>query len=823
MRFPRHGLLPVPLLRRPRPPSICFSSSSIPWDPVASAVHEGILRARSLAHTKQAHAQAASSGVLHRHLPSAAAILLAYADHGDPAASLRLFDDSPLRLRGGAFLWNALVRAFSSAAGLHSAALSTYNDMLRAGVRPDDRTFPFALTAAAAAAGDDARKGREIHGSVIKVGFFDDVFVGNTLLAFYGTLGDLLAARQVFGEMLHRDVVSWNSLISVFSSNGLCSDAVRLLLELKRSDLSVNSVSLISALPACAALQDEDFGKEIHGLAIKAGLDLVVTVGNAFIDMYGKCGDSDASMRAFQSMQEKNVVSWNSVIGSLVHAGLYEDALENFKEMLAVKVKPNSITVSSLLPALVELGCFDFGKEIHGYIIRNYMYSDVFVANSLVDMYAKSGCWNKGSDIFYRMDNWNVVSWNAMIANFAQNGAELEAIRLVKEMQDCGEFPNSVTYTNVLPACARIASLVKGKEIHARSIRVCSNCDLFVSNALIDMYVKCGRFDLAQNVFNVSERDQVSYNTLIVGYSESPLCSEALDLFLDMRSLGIEYDVISFVGALSACGNLSALKQGKEIHCLSMRKLFDTHLFVANSLIDLYTKCGRVDLGKKIFDRISNKDVASWNAMILGYGMQGELEAAINLFDLMKDEGLEYDRVSYIAVLSACSHAGLVERGKRYFDQMLAQNIRPTQMHYACMVDLLGRAGLMTEAAELVRSMPFEADSNVWGALLGACRIHGNIELAQLAAQHLFKLKPGHCGYYILLSNMYAEAGRWNEADQVRALMKSRKVKKNPGCSWVQIGNKLRAFLVGEGSQGSELELCYNELVEGERMSSAYL
>ncbi|URD89363.1 PPR repeat [Musa troglodytarum] len=463
---------------------------------------------------------------------------------------------------------------------------------------------------------------RLIHGSVIKVGFFYDVFVGNTLLTFYGTLGDLLAAKQVFDEMLHRDVVSWNSLISVFSSNGLYSDAVRLLLELKRSDLSVNSVSLISALPACAALQDEDFGKEIHGLAIKAGLDMVVTVGNAFIDMYGKCGDSDASMRAFQSMQEKNDVSWNSVIGSLGHAGLYEDALEKFKEMLAIKVKPNSITISS---------------------------------------------------------------------------------------------------------------------------------------------------------------------------------------------------------ALSACGNLSALKQGKEIHCLSMRKLFDTHLFVANSLIDLYTKCGRIALGKKIFDRISNKDVASWNAMILGYGMQGELEAAINLFDLMKDEGLEYDHVSYIAVLSACSHAGLVERGKRYFDQMLAQNIRPTQMHYACMVDLLGRAGLMTEAAELVRSMPFEADSNVWGALLGACRIHGNIELAQLAAEHLFKLKPGHCGYYILLSNMYAEVGRWNEADKVRALMKSRKVKKNPGCSWVQIGNKLRAFLVGEGSQGSELELCYDELVKGERMSSAYL
>ncbi|WOL15788.1 hypothetical protein Cni_G24569 [Canna indica] len=816
MRFPRHDLLPAAIVAR-SPPSIpCFSH----WHAVASAVHDRILRSRSLAHTKQAHAHAATSGILLHHLPASSALLLAYSDHGDPAASLRLFHHSPLKL-SGAFLWNALVRALSSSSGLHSASLATYNDMLRAGVRPDDRTFPFAITAAAAAVA--ARKGRELHGSVVKVGFFCDVFVGNTLLTFYGAIDDLSAARHVFGEMIHRDIVSWNSIISVFSSSGLYSEAVRYLLELKRTDLSLNSVSLVSTLPACAALQDKNFGKGIHCIAIKVGLDLVVTVGNAFIDMYGKCGDSDALIHAFWSMQEKNDVSWNSIIGSLVHIGCYEDSLATLRDMLAHKVKPNSITMSSFLPAVVELEWFDIGKEVHAYIIRNYMDSDVFVANSLLDMYAKSGCCNKGSDIFYRMDDRNVVSWNAMIANLTQNGAELEAIMLVKSMQDHGESPNAVTYTNVLPACARIASLKKGKEIHARVIHIGLDFDLFVSNSLIDMYVKCGRFNLAWNTFDISDRDQVSYNTLITGYSESPWCSKALDLFLDMQHVGLEYDVVSFVGALSACGNLSALKQGKEIHCLSIKKLFNTHLFVANSLLDLYTKCGRIDLGKKIFDRISNRDVASWNAIILGYGMQGELETSINLFDLMKDEGVEYDHVSYIAVLSACSHAGLVERGKKYFDQMVGQNIMPTQMHYACMVDLLGRAGLMIEAVELIRNMPFVADSNVWGALLGASRIHGNIEMAQLAAEHLFELKPEHSGYYILLSNMYAEAGRWDEANQVRALMKSRKVKKNPGFSWVQTGNNLRAFLVGEASQGPELDLCYDALVGDERMSSACL
>ncbi|XP_029117918.1 putative pentatricopeptide repeat-containing protein At1g69350, mitochondrial [Elaeis guineensis] len=802
MRF-SHTLLLGPITRSS--PSIpCTSFPPFQLDHAASYVHDLILRSRSLPEAKQAHAQAAVRGLLRCHLPSAAALLLAYSTYRDLPSSRRLFEESPLR-QGAAFLWNALSRALSTA-GLPTHALAVYNRMLRHGVRPDDRTFPFALTAAAAAAA--ARKGRELHGSVVKLGFEADLFVGNCLLSFYGAFMSLCNAQQMFDEMHHRDIVSWNSIISLSSANGLISDAMYWFLELKRSGLGVNAVTLVSVLPACAAAQDEIFGKGIHGHAIKVGLDSVVTVGNAFVDMYGKCGDSKYSMRAFHIMPEKNNVSWNSVIGSLVHVGRFGDALWMFREMVANKVKPNSVTIASLLPALVELGSFQSGREVHGYSLRTGMDSDVFVANSLVDMYAKSGCLKKGSDIFCRMDR-NVVSWNAMIANLAQNGAELEAVALVREMQVGGECPNSITFTNVLPACARMASLRKGKEIHARSIRFGLSSDLFLLNALIDMYAKCGRLKLARNVFDVSERDEVSYNTLIVGYSQSSWCSEAVQLFLEMRFAGFEYDVVSLMGVLSACGNLSALKRGKEVHCLTVRKLFYNHLFVANSLLYLYIKCGRINLARKIFDRMLNRDVASWNSMILGYGMQGELEIAIKLFDLMKDEGMEYDHVSYIAVLSACSHAGLVERGKKYFDQMMPQNISVTHMHYACMVDLLGRAGLLEEAVEFIRGMPFEPDSNVWGALLGACRVHGKLELGRWAAEHLFKLKPGHCGYYILLSNMYAEAGRWDEANEIRELMKSRKEKKDPGRSWIEIGDRLCAFIAGERIEGPEEELCY--------------
>ncbi|XP_044483225.1 pentatricopeptide repeat-containing protein At4g02750-like [Mangifera indica] len=278
-----------------------------------------------------------------------------------------------------------------------------------------------------------------------------------------------------------------------------------------------------------------------------------------------------------------------------------------------------------------------------------------------------------------------------------------------------------------------------------------------------------------------------------------------------MGLMGMMHDVVSFVGAISACGKLAATKQGKEIHAVVTRKLFHTHLFVANSLLDFYSRCGRIDIADKIFVRIPNKDAASWNTMILGYGMLGDLDMAIDLFENMRERGVQYDSVSYIAVLSACSHGGFVEKGRKYFEEMQAQNIKPTQMHYACMVDLFGRAGLMEDVVELIKNLPIIPESNIWGALLGACRIHGNIELGSWAAEHLLKLKPEHCGYYVLLSNMYAEAGKWDEANKIRELMKSRGAKKNPGYSWVQTGDQVQAFVVGEVMENSTPGLWHAE------------
>ncbi|XP_021900943.1 pentatricopeptide repeat-containing protein DOT4, chloroplastic-like [Carica papaya] len=603
----------------------------------------------------------------------------------------------------------------------------------------------------------------------------------------------------VFDEMRERDVVSWNTLLGVFSVHGFSLEAINLFSEMNlRSGFRPNMVTLVSLLPVCAELEDEVMVRQIHGYSVKVGLDLLLIIGNSLVDTYGKCRNSKASKQVFEEMAERNEVSWNTMINSFAYMNCNEDALDMFRMMIKTGIKPDSVTISSLVSVLAELECLNFGKEIHGFCLRMGIESDIFVANSLVDMYAKSGQLRGASNVFCKMGIKNVVSWNAMVANFARNGLELDAVELVREMQTCGEIPDSVTLTNLLPACARAGLFCSGKEIHARIIRMGSGIDLFLSNALIDMYAKCDCLNLARRVFDISLRDKISYNSLIISYSQTNNCAESLILFSKMGLIGMKHDMITFVGVISACANLAAIKQGKEIHALSIRKYFHTHLFVANSLLDFYTKCGRIHLATKVFDRIVNKDAASWNTMILGYGMLGELDIAINLFQAMKEYGVKPDSVTYIAMLSACSHKGLVEKGKQYFKEMKVEKIKQAQVHYACMIDLLGRAGHMVEAVELIKSMPVAPGVDIWGALLGACRIHGNIELGSWAAENLFKLKPQNCGYYVLVSNMYAEAGEWDEASKVRELMKSRGTKKNPGCSWVQIRDQVHAFVNGE-------------------------
>ncbi|KAL8549729.1 hypothetical protein ACS0TY_008538 [Phlomoides rotata] len=792
-----------------RPQSLSFLSTAAFLPPQCSSRRDVLpicATSQSLSDTQKAHALA----VVHGHLPCSvsvsAALILSYATHSSHPSILKSLFTQSLSFSRSAFLHNTLIRASTIlSTGPHSECvvdlgLLVYNDLLRATrFRPDDYTFPFVLKICTDIL--YVSKGLEVHGRLIKAGLDGDVFVNNTLMLFYGSFGDLWSAEKVFDEMPLRDLISWNSLLRAFSDNDRQLQSVGLFKRIiSTSGFMPNVISVVSVLPVCAALENERFVSLIHCYVVKAGINGATKTGNSLIDAYGKCGNIEAMKGVFDQMVERDEVSWNSIIAGFSYKGSNSSALDCFRAMITEQVKLNSVAIATMLPTLVELSSFNKGKEVHCFSIKMDMDSDEFVANALIDMYGKWGCLTEASSVFRKMQGRNIVSWNTMIGKFAQNGHELDAIGLIREMQAHDETPNSITLMNALPACARVGSVLHGKEMHGRSIRLTSASELFVSNALTDMYAKCGRMDLAQTMFSISPRDEVSYNILIMGYSQTSKCAKSITLFKEMEMLGLNHDTVSYMGVLSACANSSAIKEGKEIHAFATRRLFHEHLFIANSLLDMYTKCGRIDIGRMLFDRIPDKDAASWNTMILGFGMIGELNKAIGLFEAMKEDGVKYDSVSYIAVLCACSHGGLVEKGKAYFDDMLVHDIKPTEMHYACMVDLLGRNGLMEEALELINSLSIELGANIWGALLGASRVHGNVEVGCWAAEHLLELKPEHSGYYVVLSNLYAEAGRWDEADRVRKLMSVRRVKKNPGCSWFRSEeeDQVHGFIAGE-------------------------
>ncbi|EPS58506.1 hypothetical protein M569_16308 [Genlisea aurea] len=780
------------------------------WRPLLADILPRCASAGTLSATQRLHAIAVVAGHLPSSISVSAALILSYATNGShPSAVSSLFRPA-VRFSRSSFLHNTLIRACTIlSAGRHRdgvdrLGLTVYNDLARENrFRPDDYTFPFALKLCADFS--HVIKGFEIHGRLIKSGLDKELCVNNTLLFFYGTSGSLSVVRNVFDEMPERDIISWNTCIRIFSDNDQFLKSLAFFRNMFRThdELLPNVVTVVSILPVSALLQDRMLIGSIHCYAFKAGLEDEIKVCNGLVDAYGKSGNVDAMEGVFYEMINRNEVTWNSIIGAFSYRGYHSKALDYFRGMILENVKLNAVTVATILPALIELGFFRTGKEVHAFCVRTHKISDIFVANALIGLYGKYGRCAESSSLFNAIAVKNTVSWNTIIGSYAQNGLEFDAVMLLREMQAQGACPNSVTLTNVLPACGRLGYLRYGKAIHCRSIRSRSSDDLFVSNALTDMYAKCDRLDLGRTVFDLSSlRDEVSYNVLIMAYSQTSECFNSISLFTEMLDLGMNLDAVCYMGVLSACSNMYAVKEGRQIHGFLVRNLFHEQLFVSNSLMSFYSRCGRVHTARRIFDGMTARDVASWNTLILGYGMTGQVRAAVDLFERMKRDGVGRDPVSYVAVLTACSHGGLVDEGRTYFAEMVSSDgMRPSDVHYACMVDLLARSSLMAEAVELIDGLPGAPRADTWGALLGASRIHCDVEVGRRAGDRVLELKPDHPGYYVALSNMYWEAGRSEEADVVRDWMRRRRVKKkNPGCSWIHNDGDggVDAFVNGE-------------------------
>ncbi|KAJ4834479.1 hypothetical protein Tsubulata_005628, partial [Turnera subulata] len=740
-------------------------------------------------------------------------LIAKYAHLKQPISSLSVFRAvSPTT---NVFLWNSLIRALTHN-GFFSKALEIYSTMHDMNVRPDTHTFPSVINACAASL--DFEMGRVVHDRVLELGFGFDLYIGNALVDMYSKFGDLGKARQVFEEILHKDVVSWNSLISGCTANGYWDEALNVYRRATVAGLMPDRFTISSVLLACGGLVAVKEGEVIHGLAEKIGITPDVIVSNALLSMYFKLDRPIHARRVFDNMAIRDAVSWNTLICGYFRMELFQESIKLFGEMVK-RFKPDLLTITSVLRACGRLEDLQFGMFVHDYILRNGIECDITTSNVLIDTYAKCRDLLAAQKVFDTMKCRDIVSWNSLLSGYIQDGNFDQAMRLFKMIQM--DFrPDSITTVKILTVATELADINFGKEIHCLVLKLGFNSDLVVGNALVCVYAKCGEMHNSLKVFeNMSIHDIVTWNAIIAACVQAEDCSLGFRMINQMRTEKMMPDKSTMVSILPICALLAAKQQGKEVHASVFRLGFDSVVPVGNALIEMYSKCGNLKSAIRVFESMKVKDVVTWTALISAYGMYGEGKKALEAFEGMEAAGIVPDHVAYVAIIYACSHSGLVEEGLACFDQMKKDHrIEPRIEHYACVVDLLSRSGLLNKAEEFILSMPMKPDASVWGALLSACRASRDINMVDRISMHIIHSNSDDIGYYILASNAYATLGKWDHVRMIRKSIKTRGLKKSPGCTWIEIRKKVLAGSMAKEGYVADLQYALHDVSEDAKL-----
>lgn len=485
-------------------------------------------------------------------------------------------------------------------------------------------------------------------------------------------------------------------------------------------------------------------------------------------------------------------------------------ALSLYRGMMFFGQKFDHFTYPFVLKACGDLGLVVIGRKVHCELVVHGFEDDVYIGNSLLAMYGKFGDIDRMINVFDRMPRRDLTSWNSLISGLVKNGASREALLVFQRMRSRGVIADCTTILGLLSACVNLAALEHGRAIHGYAL--CNNLvcyNIFLMNSLIEMYCSCNSMVDANKLFDqFTQKDVVSWNSLISGYLKNGDAFESLRLFCRMFVEHGLPDQVTLVSVLGACAEITALQFGLSLHTLISKLGFGTHVMVGTALIDMYSKCGNLLCSEFVFEEMPNKNLVSWSAMITAYGLCGKGREALSTFHEMKriiipDEGV------FTSVLSACSHAGLVREGKEIFHSMGKEyNCEPLQSHYSCMIDLLGRAGYLDEAYELIQKIEVQPTSDIWVALLSACRLYKNIELAEISVQKIIEMNPNDISSYIALSNIYATKKRWDDVERVRAMVRGKRLQKEPGCSFVEVDKVYYRFMVGDKSNRQTVEIC---------------
>jgi pentatricopeptide repeat protein len=695
------------------------------------------------------------------------------------------------------FAWNQKFSKYAKDGKLEKV-IQLFQQMQLEGISPDKFTFvPVIKACAGLGALED---GRLVHKQLIQSGFESDVFVGSSLVDMYAKCGSIKDAWRVFNKMSSRNVVTWTAMILGHVKCGQGQKALELYEQMQQEGVQPDSVTFVGVLNACASLAALKEGRCVHQQIVECGWDADVFVGNSLVDMYAKCGSMEDAWRVFNKMPSRDVVTWTAMILGYVQCWQGQKALELFQQMQQEGVRPDSVTFVAVLNACASVIALEEGRSVHVQIIQNGLDSEVFVGSSLVDMYAKCGSIEEACRVFSKMPSRDVVTWNAMLLGHVKCGQGQKALELFRQMQQEGVQPDSATFVAALNACASVAALEEGRCIHHQIIQSCLELDVFVGSSLVDMYAKCGNIEDAWTVFNkMPSRNVVTWTAMVLGHVKCGQGQKALELFQQMQQEGVQPNSVTFVGVLNACASMIALEEGRCVHQHIIRCGWDSDVFVGSSLVDMYAKCGSMEDAWSVFNKMPSRDVVTWTTILGGCAMHGHGKEALKHFKRMCEEGVQPDDVTFICLLSACSHAGLVGEGMQCYASMVKDYMISAKLeHYTCMVDLLGRAGHLQEAENMVMTMPCKPNVAVWMALLSACRIHGHVEMAERIAKRILEMEPDNAAVYVLLSDIYAAGGNKHLCQTIEQQRKEKGVKKQPGRTWIEVNNEVHTFVVDD-------------------------
>lgn len=649
-------------------------------------------------------------------------------------------------------VWNCLIGAYVQQEQMIEA-LQVFKMMQEKGVFPDKVTFVNALSACNSPLA--LTEGKCLNYIIVFVGCKIDVVLGTALTTMYSKCGSLEDTQRVFDSMKNCNVVSWTAMIGAYTRNQQFDHAFYLYEQMKQEGTLPNRVTFLGLLETCSCQKMLVNGKQLHTCIIK-GVEFDMHLVTALVHMYGKCGSLKDAQDLFQLLNQRDAALWNALIGASVRHKQNNEAIQSFYCMLNEGLIPNPATYATIVSACVH-NTLSTGKKMHAHIICNEFDNNIVVATALINMYGKNGSLDNAIFLFDNMKEQNVVTWNTIIAVYAEHQRAEDVLQSLENMQLKGFWANNVTYVNALKAYAGIEALPAGKRLHCCIAESGYDMDVVVATALAGMYCRCGKLRDGYRVFSdMTERNIISWNTMVSACGQHGCGMQGLTIYEQMQWEGVTPDQFTHTSMLSICANqLVLLSLGKYIHSCIMHSGCEPEIIVETSLLDMYGKCGSLQDACKVFDKMSKQSVVPWNVMISNYAQHGYVGEAIGLVNAMQQKGVIPDNVTFVGLLSACSHTGMLVEG--FYNSLLMNiyGIKPMAEQFHCIIDLLGRAGQAEEAEDLIHKMPLEPSLIAWMALLGCCRNTTDVEQGEYIAKHVFEYDPGNSAALALLASIH--------------------------------------------------------------------